>query len=473
MQEVFILIGILFVLGGIGTVLNNRKLDTGGRKGNWIKYFFYFFIVITVISSVLIDRKLFAALFIIVSSIGAIEMMDISNKSGPSDVRKKILVLSLIAFNLIFSLFIGFVLLPENVIIYTYTIVLTFDGGGQIFGRLFGRRKITPTISPNKTWEGFIYGSILALLSAFLIRNLVYYSWWQSLVFGVVVCLSAFSGDILASAFKRAFGAKDFSALLPGQGGMFDRFDSFLFSGAIIGLFGIIYLSANVYDKDVLLYMSLTSLFLLILLIGEFLYLFLRMKPEFARMIAHVLAGLSCLLLLNKFSSEYFVLGLCIQSAIFLYLTDKKGFLKSHHDVLRKTNGSPLFFVGIFLAYYVSVIYSDKWLFILPLVILTISDPVAAFTGMNYKSGHWSNLFSGTKSPKTYIGSVAFFIATFLMLHLGLSFFVNSSILTNVLLSVGIALAVTLTETISSAGYDNISIPATVVFLLLLVKIFV
>ena len=473
MQDVFGLIGFLFLLGGIGTVLNNRKLDASGRKGNWVKYFFYFIIVLTVISSALIDRKLFAALFIIVSSVGVIEMMDISNKSGASDIQKKILVLSLLVFNLIFTLFIGFVLLPGNVIIYTYVIVLTFDGGGQIFGRLFGKRKITPKISPNKTWEGFIYGSMLAVLSAFYLKDLVYYSWWQSMIFGGMVCLSAFTGDILASAFKRAFGAKDFSAILPGQGGMFDRFDSFLFSGAIIGMFGILYLSVNVYDKDILLYMSLTSLFLFILLVGEFLYLFLRMEAEFARMIAHVLAGLSCLLLLNKFSSVYFVPALCLQSAIFLYLTDKMGFLKSHHDVMRKTNGSPLFFVGILLAYYVSVIYSDKWLFILPLMILTISDPVAAFAGMRYKSCHWTNLFSGIKSPKTCIGSVAFFITTFLILHLGMSFFVHSSVMTNVLLSTGIAFIVTIAEAISSGGYDNISIPATVVSLLLLVKHFV
>ena len=176
MQDVFSLIGILFALGGIGTVLNNRKLDSTGRKGNWIKYIFYFIVVLTVIFSVLIDRKVFAGLFIIVSSVGVIEMMGISKKSGPSDVRKKILVLSLLAFNLIFSLFIAFALLPENIIIYTYTIVLTLDGGGQIFGRLFWKRKITPKISPNKTWEGFIYGSMLALLSAFLLRDLVYYS---------------------------------------------------------------------------------------------------------------------------------------------------------------------------------------------------------------------------------------------------------------------------------------------------------
>jgi phosphatidate cytidylyltransferase len=278
MKDVFIFIGILFILGCIGTVLNNRRLDYNGKKGNWIKYLVYHVIVLTVIGTVLIDRKLFAALMIIVSSVGVIEMMVVGNNNELSKLCKKILVLSLALFNIVFALFSAFVLLPENVIIYTYTIVLTVDGGGQMFGRLFGKRKITPIISPNKTWGGFIYGSLLALLAAFVLKDLVSYSWWQSLVFGGIVCLSAFSGDILASAYKRAFGAKDFGHSLPGQGGMFDRFDSFLFTGAIIGLTGIPYLSVNVYDKNTLLYLGLTSLFLFILLIGEILYLFAKSK---------------------------------------------------------------------------------------------------------------------------------------------------------------------------------------------------
>jgi phosphatidate cytidylyltransferase len=278
MRDVFIFIGILFILGCIGTVLNNRRLDYNGKKGNWIKYLVYHVIVLTVIGTVLIDRKLFAALMIIVSSVGVIEMMVVGNNNELSKLCKKILVLSLALFNIVFALFSAFVLLPENVIIYTYTIVLTVDGGGQMFGRLFGKRKITPIISPNKTWGGFIYGSLLALLAAFVLKDLVSYSWWQSLVFGGIVCFSAFSGDILASAYKRAFGAKVFGHSLPGQGGMFDRFDSFLFTGAIIGLTGIPYLSVIVYDKDTLLYLGLTSLFLFILLIGELLYLFVKVK---------------------------------------------------------------------------------------------------------------------------------------------------------------------------------------------------
>jgi hypothetical protein len=172
---------------------------------------------------------------------------------------------------------------------------------------------------------------MLGLLTAFLLKDLVYYSWWQSLVFGGIVCLSAFSGDILASAYKRAFGAKDFGHSLPGQGGMFDRFDSFLFTGAIIGLTRIPYLSVNVYDKDTLLYLGLASLFLFILLIGELLYLFARVKSSFVRLSVQILAVMACTPLLSLFSSPYYGIALIFQSVLFLYFSNKTGFFKTIH----------------------------------------------------------------------------------------------------------------------------------------------
>ena len=471
MTTVFIIISVLFILGGIGTVLHNRILNSEGRKENWIKFVFYFIIVFTVISSILIDRKIFAALIILISSLGLIEMMDVSNKSNPTDKRKRILLVSLLIFNLIFALFTFFILLPEKLIIYTYTLVMTFDGGGQIFGRLLGKRKITPVISPNKTWGGFLYGSLLTILISWLLKDLASFEWWQSLLFGTIVSLSAFSGDIMASAFKRTFGAKNYSNHLPGQGGMFDRFDSFLMTGAVIGLFGMPLLFSNPWDKDVLLYLAMTNLFLFILILGEFFYFYLKVKSEFSRMIAHIMAGLVSLLLINKFSSEYYVVALCIQSAIFLFLTAKMGFLKSHHDVVRKTDGSPLFFVGILAAYFISVFTSEKWLFILPLVILTFCDPLAAFAGMKIKSRRWKSFGSAQKSPKTYSGTIAFFISASLFLLWGLPYYFGSFTMPALVMSViFIALIVSLIELITSGGYDNLTIPATIILLMILSK---
>jgi len=467
MKEVFILVSVLFGTGAIGTVLNNRRLGSIGRRDNWIKYFFYFFVVLVVLGSALFDRRLFAALIILVVCVGLTEMMDLGNKMGNSDSKQKVLILALFVLNILFALFTIYILQPVSFIVYTYTIVMTFDGGSQIFGRLFGKHRITPVISPNKTWEGFIYGTLISVLAAIAIRDLVGFSLTGSVAFGLVVSVSSFYGDILASTFKRAFGVKNYSNLLPGQGGMFDRFDSFMLAGAVAGLFGMAFMTDNVYDKDILLYMVLTNMFLFILILGEFLYFSLKVKAEFARMIAHIFAGMASLLLLNKFSSEYYVLALCIQSAIFLYVTSKLGFLKSHHNVVRKTDGSPLFFAGILIAYYTSVLTLDKWLFVLPLMILTFCDPIAAFVGMNIKSVNWANLISGTKSPKTYLGSLAFFIPTFLLLFFGMPYIHHYSWPALFFSSLVIAAIVTLVETISSGGFDNLTIPISVILLIL------
>ncbi len=251
-------------------------------------------------------------------------MMTVSQKTDQPVVRKKFLYTSFLIFGIIFLFFSIFSLLPREIIIFTYTVVLIFDGACQVSGQLLGRNKIAPVISPNKTREGFIYGTLMTLITAVLIRNLVGFSPGEALLTGLIICLSSFAGDLLASAFKRKFGAKNYSNLLPGQGGMFDRFDSFLVSGAIVGIIGIPFLYSNGYDMDVLLYGMITLLFFGVLLTGEFLYLTFSIKPEYTRLISHFLAGITALLFLTRFSVHWYVLALCIHFALFLYVTATK-----------------------------------------------------------------------------------------------------------------------------------------------------
>jgi CDP-diglyceride synthetase len=331
---------------------------------------------------------------------------------------------------------------------------------------LTGNKKIAPTLSPNKTREGFIGGLLFAVLTAALFHEFVFFPLFKSIVFGFIVCFSAFAGDLLASWFKRIFEVKNFSNILPGQGGMFDRFDSFIGSGAIIGLLGIPYLTVNYPDKDLVVYLMITFIFLIILLLGEFLHNFLKFKPEFSRMISHFFAGIFCLFSFNLFSSFIYVFALCIQSALFLFVSDRMGFLKSHHNVTRKTHGSSLFFVGVFLIFFASDLSLKKSLFVLPLLILTISDPIAALAGLNIKSRYWTNIITGKKSLKTFAGSLAFFISSFCILLIGLPFFYNYQLPSLLVLSFIIGLIVSLTETISSKGFDNLTIPVSMLFLL-------
>lgn len=105
------------------------------------------------------------------------------------------------------------------------------DIGAYVFGRMFGRRKLAPSISPGKTVEGFIAGVVLGTLAA----------WWtlyaeqtidrfDGIVVGIAVALAAPLGDLLESFIKRDVGVKDSGRLLAGHGGMLDRIDALLLS---------------------------------------------------------------------------------------------------------------------------------------------------------------------------------------------------------------------------------------------------
>lgn len=128
----------------------------------------------------------------------------------------------------------------EGTLLFFYPVVVTWltDTGAYTGGKLFGRRQMSPTISPNKTVEGGLAGVLAGSLAALL------YGLWvlpkaggvsRSLLFGLLVAALAIVGDLVESALKRECGQKDSSALLPGHGGFLDRLDSLLW--AIPGAF--------------------------------------------------------------------------------------------------------------------------------------------------------------------------------------------------------------------------------------------
>jgi phosphatidate cytidylyltransferase len=102
-----------------------------------------------------------------------------------------------------------------------------------VFGKLFGKRKIVPTISPNKTWEGFLGGFFSTLLLAQALRFLSGFSMEASLAAGAIISASGFIGDVVISAVKRDIGVKDSSTLIPGHGGMLDRVDSLAYTAPL------------------------------------------------------------------------------------------------------------------------------------------------------------------------------------------------------------------------------------------------
>jgi len=98
------------------------------------------------------------------------------------------------------------------------------------FGKLFGRRPILPTVSPNKTWEGFVLGVLSASALALVLQYLTPFNAWETFGAALVACVTGFCGGAVMSAVKRDFGAKDFGTLLPGHGGMIDRVDSLCYA---------------------------------------------------------------------------------------------------------------------------------------------------------------------------------------------------------------------------------------------------
>jgi len=102
-----------------------------------------------------------------------------------------------------------------------------------IWGKTFGRHKIIPTVSPNKTWEGFIGGIASAMLLSLAIRFLTPFSIKETLMVAFFITVAGFCGGAVMSAIKRDFGVKDFGSVIPGHGGMLDRVDSLCYAAPI------------------------------------------------------------------------------------------------------------------------------------------------------------------------------------------------------------------------------------------------
>ncbi len=120
-----------------------------------------------------------------------------------------------------------------KLLIFLVLVVELSDVLQYVFGKLFGRRRIAPAISPNKTWEGFAGG----ILSATAVGTAL---WWvtpfsplSAAAMSLAITLSGFAGGLILSAIKRDRGVKDYGTLIAGHGGMLDRIDSLCFAAPI------------------------------------------------------------------------------------------------------------------------------------------------------------------------------------------------------------------------------------------------
>ncbi|MEA1960030.1 MAG: phosphatidate cytidylyltransferase [Bacillota bacterium] len=145
------------------------------------------------------------------------------------------------AFSLMGTVYIGYllgfaILMADfeksfSYILLCFLLTWSTDVGGYLFGKLWGKRKMTAQLSPNKTWEGSMGGIILTIITALVFSyfyemgtsNLAYV-----LILAFLVSAVAQFGDLFISAIKRFCGVKDAGHIIPGHGGVLDRFDSFI-----------------------------------------------------------------------------------------------------------------------------------------------------------------------------------------------------------------------------------------------------
>ena len=145
-------------------------------------------------------------------------------------IRYKILLLSYILVSFVFFVSIDF----NNDTIFSFNLyifsIVTFDTFSYFFGKLFGTNQLIK-ISPNKTVEGLVGGFSISFILSILFSYYLDIKINLNLIYFLILIIStAFIGDVIESYFKRKNKLKNSSELIPGHGGVFDRFDSFLFS---------------------------------------------------------------------------------------------------------------------------------------------------------------------------------------------------------------------------------------------------
>lgn len=204
------------------------------------------------------------------------------------------------------------------------------------------------------------------------------------------------------------------------------------------------------------------------LIINELIYRRLGVQGEFTRKFAHFSVALATLPFPYIFPSHWYVLVLALVFALFLFATWHSRHLGSIHSIERKSWGSYLLPLSIYLTFLVSDLAENKFLYILPMLILAVCDPLAAILGMNIKKMNGQIKIFGKPIQKTWIGSGAFFILSFLISIIALYLHLTVLDLKTFWLAFAVATAGTLAELVSWRGVDNLTIPSGVLLVLLL-----
>ncbi len=234
---IYIIILTYFILGGISFHFINKKKSPQKAKENRIKFISYVFIIHILFLGIIFNPVVFQFIGIIIVLTGLFEVIKLFKESNYRNPR--FFAVFILFFMILCSGFIFFTFMEKDLILFTFLILSVFDAFSQISGQLFGRKKIFPAISPNKTYEGLAGGIIIAISSSLMINELIGKDQPEALFIASGIILFSFIGDASSSLYKRKYNVKDFSNIIPGHGGIMDRFDSLIAGGTFIALLAL------------------------------------------------------------------------------------------------------------------------------------------------------------------------------------------------------------------------------------------
>lgn len=206
----------------------------------------------------------------------------------------------------------------------------------------------------------------------------------------------------------------------------------------------------------------------LLLVFNELIYRRLNPTGEVTRKFAHFTSVLATVPFPYIFPSHWYILVLALLFAVVLFITQSSKMLESIHDIERKSIGSYLLPLSIYITFLCFELLGNKFIYILPMLILAVCDPMAAILGYNIKTYNGRIKIFGKKLNKTWLGSSSFLILSFVISVIALYFHRGVFDLKTFWLASLVAVITMFAELISWRGSDNLSIPLSAMAVLIL-----